>query len=647
MGLRTRTFSGCPFGRNSRPPFLKSPANSFFFASPRLGATPVGKGDWEFLVWAPRAQKVEAVVVSPRERVVRLDKTEHGYHHAVIEGIEPGSLYFYRLDGKQERPDPASRYQPNGVHGPSQVLDSQAFQWDDTGWAGLLLENYIIYEVHVGTYTREGTFDAMIPHLDELKELGVTAIEIMPVAQFPGDHNWGYDGVYPFAAQSSYGGPEGLQRLVNACHQRGLAFVLDVVYNHLGPEGNYLRDFGPYFTNCYRTPWGPALNFDGPQSDEVRRFFIESALYWVAEFHVDGLRLDAIHGIVDVSAQPFLGELADTVHSLAKRLGRRVYLIAESDLNDARALRPPEFGGYGLDAQWSDDFHHALHALLTGELIGYYRDFGELKHLVKALTEGFVYSGQYSVYRQRRHGNSSRAIPAYQFVVYIQNHDQIGNRMAGDRLSQLVTFEALKLGAGVAILSPFIPLLFMGEEYKETSPFQYFTSHSDPELVKAVRRGRREQFAAFDWEGEVPDPQDESTFLRSKLDHSARRHESQGTLREFYKKLVQLRRNHPALRQLSKEHVDATSFDKEKVLVVHRWSNSAALLMVFNFSDDQAFVTVRIPRGSWRKEIDSAEERWCGRGSSLPATFHSRGQATLQLSPKALVVFTRISDSQD
>jgi maltooligosyltrehalose trehalohydrolase len=359
----------------------------------------------------------------------------------------------------------------------------------------------------VGTFTPEGTFEAIIPHLDELRELGITAVELMPVAQFPGTRNWGYDGVYPFAVQNSYGGPEGLKRLVNACHGRGIAVVLDVVYNHLGPEGNYLWDFGPYFTDRYKTPWGSAINFDGPHSDPVRRLFIENALYWVTEFRMDGLRIDAVHGILDFSAYPFLEELASAVHEKAERLNRRVYVIAESDLNDTRVIRSRELGGYGLDAQWNDDFHHALHTLLTEDQTGYYQDFGRLGDLVKAFREGFVCSGQYSSYRRRRHGNSSRDIPAGCFVVFAQNHDQVGNRMRGERLSQLVCRERMKLAAGVVFLSPFIPLLFMGEEYGETAPFPYFISHSDADLVEAVRRGRREEFAAFGWSQEPPDPQ--------------------------------------------------------------------------------------------------------------------------------------------
>ena len=377
---------------------------------PKLGPTLLGEGRCRFCVWAPFTNSVEVHLLSPQERMEPLVRDRHGCHWGVLDGVEPGALYRFRLDGSLERPDPASRFQPQGVHGPSQVVNA-AFDWTDGNWRGLPLQRYILYELHIGTFTAPGTFDAGIERLDDLEALGITAVELMPAAQFPGERNWGYDGVYPFAAQNSYGGPQGLKRFVNACHDRGLAVVLDVVYNHLGPEGNYLRDFGPYFSDVYRTPWGAPINFDGPYSDEVRRYFIENALYWLAECHIDALRLDAVHAILDFSARPFLQELAGTVKRIAAAEGRRIHLIAESALNDPRLLRPPDLGGFGLDAQWNDDLHHALHAVLTGERQGYYCDFGRFDQLLKALRQGFVYDGQYSEYRRRRHGNSSRSIP--------------------------------------------------------------------------------------------------------------------------------------------------------------------------------------------------------------------------------------------
>jgi maltooligosyltrehalose trehalohydrolase len=462
----------------------------------------------------------------------------------------------------------------------------------------------------------------------------------MPVAQFPGNRNWGYDGVYLFAVQNSYGGPEALKKLVNACHQRGLAVILDVVYNHLGPEGNYLQDFGPYFTERYRTFWGLAINFDGPYSDEVRRFFIENALYWVTEFHMDGLRIDAVHAILDFSAHAFLEELALAVHEQADRLNRKVHLIAESDLNDTRLIHSREFGGFGLDAQWNDDFHHALHTLLTNERTGYYQDFGGVQHLARAFREGFIYSGEYSFYRRRRHGNSSRNIPAHCFVVFAQNHDQVGNRLRGERLSELVSFEGLKLAAGVVLLSPFIPLLFMGEEYGEPAPFQYFVSHSNPALIEAVRQGRREEFASFQWREEPPDPQDEATFLRSKLNHKLRREKHRQLLGKFYKELIRLRKTISPLAFLSKEHMEIAACEKEKILFVRRWKEGEEVFIAFNFSDAPGSVHLPIPAGGWQKRFDSQEERWGGSGSSIPGLLRSDGRFRLSLKPKAFALFT-------
>jgi maltooligosyltrehalose trehalohydrolase len=559
----------------------------------------------------------------------------------VAEEAPPGALYLYRLDGNKERPDPASRFQPQGVHGPSQVIDRNVFPRENGEWTGLPLESYILYELHVGTFTTEGTFDAVIPRLDALKELGVTAVELMPVAQFPGSRNWGYDGVYPFAVQDSYGGPEGLKKLVSACHRREMAVVLDVVYNHLGPEGNYLGDFGPYFTDRYRTPWGAAINFDGPHSDEVRRYFIENALCWMTEYRVDALRLDAIHGIMDASAYPFLSELADTVRTLSERTGRKMYLIPESDLNDARVITSKEQGGYGHAAQWNDDFHHALHTLLTGEKSGYYADFGSLEHLARAYSEGFVYAGRYSRYRGRRHGNSSRHIAARQLVVFSQNHDQVGNRMHAERLARLVSFEALKLAAGTVLLSPFLPLLFMGEEYGETAPFLYFISHSDENLIEAVREGRKEEFAAFRWEGEIPDPQDEATYKSSRIDHRLGGEGRNKMLLEFYRELILLRKDHPVLSRLSKDDMEVTAYESEGVLFVRRWKGSGQAAAAFHFGDSPVSLPFPLPPGRWERLVDSSDRRWGGAGSEVPGSLQSHGSVALSLPPKSFVLFSR------
>ncbi|MFC1920072.1 malto-oligosyltrehalose trehalohydrolase, partial [Chloroflexota bacterium] len=579
-------------------------------------------------------------IVEPRECIIPLQRKDQGYHEAIIDSVEQGSLYLYRVDGDKELPDPASRFQPRGVHGPSQIVH-RSFLWQDETWCGIPMHEYIIYELHVGTFTQKGTFEAIIPHLDELRVLGITAVELMPIAQFPGSRNWGYDGVYPFAVQDSYGGIRGLKKLVNACHQRGLAVVLDVVYNHLGPEGNYLGEFGPYFTERYHTPWGPALNFDGPYSDEVRRYFIQNALYWVTEFHIDALRLDAVHAILDHSPKLFLEELAEAVHEEALCLNRMVFVIPEGNQNDARLFRPRDRGGYGLDAQWSDDFHHSLWVLLTGEQAGYYEDFGPLNYMVKAYQEGFVYTGEYAPFWKRRRGVPCDDIPAERFVVFAQNHDQVGNRAVGDRLSKVVPLEGLKLVAGVVLLSPFIPLLFMGEEYGETAPFQYFISHLDSSLVEAVRRGRREEFASFQWQGQLPDPQDEATFQRSKLSHGLKKGGHHKILLDFYTELLRLRKSTPALSNLSKDHVEVIGYEDEKVMFVRRWTDCSQVFAVFNFNSRPASVALPLPAGQWRKLLDSAEKRWQGPGTEAPCFIESKGNVDIILKTRALCLFGR------
>ncbi len=608
--------------------------------APSLGAVPLGDGRCRFRVWAP-GHAVAVRLLSAPERLVPLAPQAAGYHEGIVPAVAPGALYLYRLDGRLERPDPASRGQPRGVHGPSEVPHGPQFPWTDEGWRGRPLSEYVIYELHVGTFSPEGTFEGVVRRLDDLADLGITALELMPVAQYPGDRNWGYDGVYLFAVHPAYGGPQGLRRLVDACHRRGIAVVLDVVYNHLGPEGNYLEAFGPYFTDRYRTPWGAALNFDGPHSDEVRRFFIENALMWITEFHIDALRLDAVHAIVDQSARPFLQELAEVVHAHAERLGRRVHVIAESNLNVPRLLRPPERGGYGLDAQWSDDFHHALHVLLTGERTGYYQDFGRLRDLETAMREGFVLAGGYSAFRQRRHGASSRDVPAEQLIVCAQNHDQVGNRALGERLSRLVSFEALKLAAGAVLLSPFVPLLFMGEEYGETAPFLYFTSHTDPGLAEAVRRGRREEFAAFAWGEEVPDPQDAETFRRSRLDHALRGAGRHRALRALYAELLRLRKGIPALARLSKETMEVSGSEPERTLLLRRWSAGSEILAAFNFGAHPARLRLPARAGRWRAALDSADARWAGPGRSAPPEIRSDGEVVLTVAPTAFVLLCR------
>jgi len=604
-----------------------------------LGSIPVGEAAYRFRVWAPLAQSVVLRIMSPAPLTVPMTRGDRGYHECIVEGAMPGSLYLYQLDGLKEYPDPSSRSQPHGVHGPSQIIESD-FPWEDHAWSGIPIQNYLIYELHVGTFTSGGTFQSALGRLDHLKDLGITAVGLMPVAQFPGNRNWGYDGVYPFAVQNSYGGAVNLKRFVNACHMNGIAVILDVVYNHLGPEGNYLDAFGPYFTDYYRTPWGPNVNFDGPESDEVRRFFIENALYWITEFHADALRIDAVHAIMDFSARPFLQELSEAVQQQADELNRRVYLIAESSLNDARLICPRENSGIGLDAQWNDDFHHSLHVLLTGEDAGYYQDFGRIEDLAKAFREGYIYSGQYSRYRKRRHGNSSRQVPARRFVVCSQNHDQVGNRAKAERLSLLVSFEALKLAAGVVLLSPFLPLLFMGEEYAETAPFQYFVSHSDPQLIEAVRTGRKQEFARFQWLEEPPDPQAEETYRKSCLRPGLAQEGIHMVLLAFYRELIRLRKESEALHCLSKKSMEVVAYEQSKVLFLRRWTRTEEATLIFHFGKTPVSLAIPLEEYQWTKVFDSSESCWGGPGPSSCERLDA-GSVAVSLSPEAFVVYAR------
>lgn len=578
-------------------------------------------GKSEFVVWAPFLEEIELEIITPAERIVPMEKDPAGYWRGVAPSVLEGTLYRYRLASDKVSPDPASHSQPHGVHEASQVINHTSFTWEDKGWKGIPLSRMIMYELHVGAFTPEGTFDAIIRRLGELKELGVNAIELMPVAQFPGERNWGYDGVYPFSVQASYGGPAGLKRLVNECHKHGVAVILDVVYNHLGPEGNYLSEFGPYFTDRYKTPWGRAVNFDGPYSDDVRNFFIENAFHWFENYHIDALRLDAVHAIFDMSAYPFLEELAERVGLLSKAVGRKLYLIAESSLNDSKLIRPGELGGYGLDAQWIDDFHHSVHTLLTGEKVGYYVDFGRIDHLVKSLREGYVLTGEYSAYRKRRHGNSSKDRPASQFVVCTKNHDQIGNRMLSERMSALVSFEALKLDAAITVLSPFIPLFFMGEEYAEDAPFLYFVSHSDPDLIEAVRKGRKEEFESFDWQGEPPDPQSPDTFEKSRIHWEKRTEGRHRVMLDFYKRLLRARVEIPALSNLDKNSLDVSGREDSRVVTLRRWHGSSNVCMFFSFNEQDVKFAPALPGGKWKKILDSSDEQWDGPGSLLPDSF--------------------------
>ena len=601
-----------------------------------IGATPLTDGSTRFRVWGPRAQKIEVIMPGSDRTPALLNPEGSGYFSGTVSGIGEGDRYSYLLDASLERPDPASRFQPEGVHGPSQVVDPNSYQWNDRRWRGIPLEQYIFYELHVGTFTPNGTFDGVISRLDYLVELGITAVELMPVAQFPGERNWGYDGTFPFAPQNSYGGPDGLKRLVDACHAKGVAVVLDVVYNHLGPEGNYLHGFGPYFTDRYRTPWGDAVNFDGPDSDAVRSYFISNALYWITEFHIDALRLDAIHGIYDFSARHILQELAEAVHRQGAVLGRRAYLIAESDLNDVRVINPPETGGHGLDAQWNDDFHHALRALLTGDRAGYYADFGLFSDLIKSFKEGFVLSGGYSSYRRRRHGSSSAGITPDRLVVFSQNHDQVGNRMRGERPGEYLTVQQLKLAAATVLLSPYLPLLFMGEEYGESAPFPYFVSHGDADLVEGVRRGRLEEFAAFGNQGSPPDPQAEETFLSAKLDPVQCQTGDQKAIFDFYRDLIRLRRECPSLASLSRAGMQVIASEDEQMLVIIRTAGDDQVFCLFNYSDQSRVIRPALACGTLRVLLDSSGNLPTG---SCVTVYSTRPNTFPTLNPFGVIVY--------
>ncbi len=573
-----------------------------------IGAHYLGNKKARFCIWAPALEKVSLHIVSPSDRLVPLAKDEWGYWSAVLEDIDPGARYFYHFNG-EDFPDPASYYQPEDVLGASCLVDHGAFSWKFKNGKDMALQEMVIYELHVGTFTPEGNFKGVISKLNYLKELGVNAIEIMPVAQFPGEHNWGYDGVFPFAVQHSYGGPDGLKALVNAAHTLKIAVILDVVYNHLGPVGNTLEKFMPCFSEKYKTPWGQAINFDGEYSYGVRNFFISNALYWFEYYHVDALRLDAIHAIYDTGARHFLTELSQEVDKLSMQLSKKFYLIAESDLNDARVILSRKEGGHGMDAQWSDDFHHSLHALLTGERQGYYTDFGEINHLAKAFKNGFVYTGEYSRYRKRCHGGASDAAsPVHQLVTYSQNHDQAGNRPLGERLSALVPFEALKLAAAAVLFSPSIPLLFMGEEFGEDSPFLYFTGLSD--------------------------------FRRSKLYWEGSNSSTHRGLFLFYQHIISLRRNKPVLSCCGPQGFLDTKVmeDKKTLKITRRYKDSEAKIFL-NFSRSVNPVVWKNPDESWKLVLDSSDKRWLGPGRSAPEILHA--QVNFSLNPLSCVCYER------
>ena len=574
-------------------------------------------GGVTFRVWAPRCRSIDVVIEG--RRPLPLAARPDSIFEIPVPGVTAGARYQYRLDGVRYRPDPVSRWQPEGVHGPSVIVDPREFVWTDQAFRGHPLADLVFYELHVGTFTTAGTFEAIIPRLGALAELGVTAVELMPVAEFPGSRNWGYDGVHLYAPQSTYGGPRGLRRLVDACHRAGLSVILDVVYNHLGPEGNYLAEYGPYFTDRYRTPWGGAVNFDGPDAGGVRRHFVENACMWVREFHIDGVRLDAIHAIYDTSPVHILTEMAEAARKLAGEIGRPFHVIAESHDNDRRLVLPPEQGGVGLDGVWSDDFHHAVHVRLTGETGGYYADFGDPLLLPRAIADGFAFQGQPSQYFGHARGTPSADLGGEHFVAALQNHDQVGNRAQGDRLGTIVSFEAVKMAAALLFTAPALPLLFMGEEYGETAPFQFFTSFIDRGLAESVRQGRSREFSRFAWQGAVPDPGEPSTFVRSRLNHSLAQAPRHRELLDYYRRWIALRRNHRALGPHAKDRTEA-AIDGDVLTIRRAGVRGGRVMLVANLSAERRPAP---DLAGWRVLMDSADPRWAGNGDAPLGPFQA------------------------
>jgi maltooligosyltrehalose trehalohydrolase len=601
-----------------------------------VGSFDKGDGRCDFRVWAPGKKKIELVFRDGKnDAVTAMVKDERGYWTTSARNVFPGTHYYYRIDGGKEFPDPASRWQPQGVHGPSAIVDRN-FDWTDNDWRGLALKDMIIYELHVGTFSPEGNFEGVINKLDYLKDLGINAIELLPVSQFPGERNWGYDIAFPFAVQHSYGGVAGLKKLVNAAHEKNMAVILDVVYNHASPEGNYLAEFGPYFTEKYKTPWGAAVNLDDAWCYGMRQYILQNTNMWLEEFHIDALRMDAVHALFDTSAQHIVYEIKKNASVLESRTGRRKVIIAEFDLNDPRHITPAESGGYGLDGQWNDEFHHAVHSLITGERNGYYEDFGTIDHLERAFRDTYVYTGQYSVQRKKEFGIAvTNALN--QFVVFGQNHDQVGNRAVGDRLTSTLSFEQLKLVAATFLLSPYIPLLFMGEEYGETNPFQYFSDHSSTDLVEIVRKGRKEEFKAFGWQQEPPDPFSIDTFNNSKLSWKIAGDEQRQCLHRFYKYLIRFRKEHKAYRSYERASLFVYPSKERKLLAFEKIDVGANILVVLNYNNQpEEFSATRF---EGKLLFDSSSSEWMGENSRTKSIISEADK--IIINPYSAVVFEK------
>ncbi len=596
-------------------------------------------------VFAPHANKL--TIETEGKNAIPLRKQAYGYWQAKCPGLKPGDRYLFNIDDKHALPDPASLSQPSGVHHASECVDlNEIRKIRDDNWPGISTSELIIYELHAGTFTPEGTFKAIQEKLDHLKDLGVNALNIMPVASFPGTRNWGYDGVFPFAVQHSYGGPFDFARLIRACHQKGIAVILDVVYNHLGPEGNCLNEYAPYFTGKYKTPWGHAINFDDAWNHGVRQYFLENALMWFRDFHIDGMRLDAVHAIKDFGPKHFLQELSEAVRKLNDATGAKHFLIGECDLNDVRFVTPLSEGGYGLNAQWCDEWHHALHALLTGERKGYYSDFGKLEHLIKAFNHAYVYTGNYSAHRRKFFGTPSGNQPGQRFVVFTQNHDQVGNRMHGERLSSLVDFESLKLAAGAMFVSPFIPMLFMGEEYAEENPFLYFVSHGNQRLLEQVKKGRKREFREFIHQGTPPDPASVKCFEKSGLRWDWQGQSTKQHMLLYYKKLIALRKELKLLKPGNRDNILTFEAVKDKAIMLLKTDVNEQLMALMNFSEEK--ITVEIPELLHNEPellIYSAHQQWGGTISNNKIPIVNNGHAVVAETEKKSILIAKTKKS--
>ncbi|MFW5733780.1 MAG: malto-oligosyltrehalose trehalohydrolase [Oceanidesulfovibrio sp.] len=611
----------------------------------RLPGTMGSEARWVFPLWAPRAQDVALELLDPGPRRIPLKQHAGGMWSAAVEGLSAGDRYRFllRKQGESEwtpRPDPASHSQPEGVHGPSALVNHEVHGWSIAHFTPPPLDELTLYELHVGAFTERGTFDSAVKRLDHLVALGVAGVEIMPVAPCPGKRNWGYDGVSLFAVHEAYGGPEGFKRFIDACHERGLAVVLDVVYNHLGPEGNYLRDFGHYFTDNYKTPWGEAVNFDDAGSDHVRDYFLANVLHWLDRYRVDGFRLDAIHAIYDRRPIHILAELADTVDEYEEATGRLCHVIAETHDNDPRLVTPTGAGGLGMDSAWADDFHHAMHAQLTGESEGFYADYGTPRDVALALEKGFAYEGQHSQWMGRAHGAPAHGLAGETFTIFLQTHDMVGNRAGSERLASLVSDSACRAAAAIFLLAPYLPLVFMGEEYAETNPFNYFVHHGDDWLVQAVREGRKREFTKFRWNQEPPDPQAESTFIASRLDWSKLGEPRHAAMLELYRALLRLRREHPALRGCDRDgfHV----FQGSAAAIGYSRTTPdrlRAACVLANLGEEEATIIMPPAAGEagWLQLLDTGEARFGGPGSLLPGNVGAGDLISLR--PWAAAVF--------